>query len=412
MESFVRKGFSLIEMAFVLIIVSIILGMGTGLYITFIKWNKKKTTSETLRKISDNLIGYLSSEVNGFDISSIPKVKDAYLQKVIFIGSDKLSKNFLSSHNATICDIKNSELSFKDENTNSTINNVAFVLFSKGEDYQSDTYCNSVKVENDTFCTGTVKSDSSKDLYNVVTLDEVKNFLGCLGNPIKIFPQYLPTGVVGESYSASITASGGIKPYKWCYSGKLPDGISINPKSLCPSYQQANEVSLSGTPNSAGDSKFTVCVKDSNSPEPYSKCMEFAITINLSSGNGTSGGGPSNCTEYSLDFSTVNLGKEWIWLWPLRHTYNGRQEVKEYIDLIPSGRSSHYTFPSNSNQELEGNDIVMVEFMWHGKVSHYIPIEGNMADLDNNGDCLVDIRCTVPPDYDGSDVSVVTCTTE
>ena len=151
MGSFARKGFSLIEMAFVLIIVSIILGMGTGLYITFIKWNKKKTTSETLRKISDNLIGYLSSEVNGFDSSSIPKVKDAYLQKVIFIGSDKLSKNFLSSHNATICDIKNSELSFKDENTNSTINNVAFVLFSKGEDFQSDTYCNSVKVENDTF---------------------------------------------------------------------------------------------------------------------------------------------------------------------------------------------------------------------------------------------------------------------
>ena len=406
-----KKGFTLIEAAMVLVIIGFLLGMGIGLYVTFVKWNKRRTTQDLIQKTADNLIGYaVSNGGTGFDLSQLPSSKDAYLQPLMFVISDKLSKSYLSSKSATICDVKNSGLSFKDENSNSTINNVAFVVFSRGEDYRSDTYCNSNKVNSNVFCSGTVKSDSTKDIYKVVTLDKLKQYLSCLRNPLKISPGQLPLGFAGKNYSATLTATGGIKLYKWCYSGSLPGGISINPSSVCPSYQQASEVKLSGTPSSAGNSKITVCVQDSNSPEPYSKCKEYAITINLLSGNGTSEGvGTSNCTQYNLVFSTVNMGKEWIWVY-LNYTYNRGIGDESYDDLIPDGRSSHYQFTSTSEKKLTKIDLIRVHFSWSSKV--YSPITGNAAELDKNGDCLLDIRCIVPPDYDGSDVSVVKCTSK
>ena len=389
-----KKGFSLIEMAFVLIIVSIILGMGTGLYVTFVKWNKKKTTSETLKKLSTNVIGCLSSNDEGFDTFPVTGTKDAYLQNVVFIGSEKLKKDFLSSHNATVCDVKNSELSFKDEYANSTINNVAFVLFSKGEDYQSDTYCNSTKVENNTFCSGVVKGNSSKDLYAVVTLDEVKNHIGCLDNPIRFFPLYLPVGVVGESYSASITASGGIKPYNWCYSGKLPNGISISPNSVCPSYQQADEINLSGTPNSAGNSKITVCVKDSNSPEPYSRCMEFAITVNLLSGNGTgNSSNMSNCTNFKLHVFAENKSITSVkYHYSFMSLHNGISIIS-----ISGHLGAGDTFSRIENLVYPDDSISF-------KVDNK-GFSGEAKQLDPNGDCDIEMRCIVPEDYPSSEVS-------
>ena len=67
----------------------------------------------------------------------------------------------------------------------------------------------------------------------------------------------LPGGSVGTSYSATVSATGGVTPYTWSItSGSLPAGLAIN----------ASSGTISGTPTATGTSHFTVSVKDSESP--------------------------------------------------------------------------------------------------------------------------------------------------
>ena len=65
----------------------------------------------------------------------------------------------------------------------------------------------------------------------------------------------LPAGVVGTSYTATLTASGGTPPYTWTIlNGSLPAGLTLNPSTGV----------ISGTPSTAGIFGFTVMVTDSN----------------------------------------------------------------------------------------------------------------------------------------------------
>jgi len=68
----------------------------------------------------------------------------------------------------------------------------------------------------------------------------------------------LPGGVEGHPYSQALQVSGGVAPYTWSIAtGKLPDGLTLNP----------NTGVISGTPTNAavGTSTFTVRVADSQS---------------------------------------------------------------------------------------------------------------------------------------------------
>ncbi len=67
----------------------------------------------------------------------------------------------------------------------------------------------------------------------------------------------LAGGSVGESYSAPLAAVNGTTPYTWSLaSGSLPDGLSLD----------MTTGTISGTPQAAGTSTFTVQATDSSSP--------------------------------------------------------------------------------------------------------------------------------------------------
>ena len=38
----------------------------------------------------------------------------------------------------------------------------------------------------------------------------------------------MPESFVGVAYSTQLFASGGVEPYKWSATGKLPDGLSLS----------------------------------------------------------------------------------------------------------------------------------------------------------------------------------------
>jgi len=73
--------------------------------------------------------------------------------------------------------------------------------------------------------------------------------------PPTITTSSLPNGIVGTSYSATVTASGGTTPYSWSVtSGALPAGMTLT----------ASTGAISGTPTTAGTSSITLQVKDAN----------------------------------------------------------------------------------------------------------------------------------------------------
>ncbi len=77
----------------------------------------------------------------------------------------------------------------------------------------------------------------------------------------------LAGGVVGVSYSQSISASGGTTPYTWSVTaGSLPPGLSLD----------ASSGSITGTPSSANTFSFTVQVKAANGA---TASKAFTLTI-------------------------------------------------------------------------------------------------------------------------------------
>jgi hypothetical protein len=86
--------------------------------------------------------------------------------------------------------------------------------------------------------------------------------------PLSITTFGLPGGSVGNSYNASVTATGGTAPYTFTtISGSLPTGLSLTKGGL-----------ISGKPSTVGTSSFTVQVKDSSSPAQI-VTASFSIAI-------------------------------------------------------------------------------------------------------------------------------------
>lgn len=74
---------------------------------------------------------------------------------------------------------------------------------------------------------------------------------GCA--PITLAPSSLPLATVGQAFSASLTASGGVAPYTYSLSaGALPAGLTLSAGGL-----------IAGSPEAAGTFSFTVTAIDS-----------------------------------------------------------------------------------------------------------------------------------------------------
>ena len=82
----------------------------------------------------------------------------------------------------------------------------------------------------------------------------------------------LPTGSVNTLYSTTLTATGGLAPYTWSYTG-LPSWLAATPSTTLSS-------TLTGTPSAAGPLSFTVKLADSSVP-PQTQSWNLSSTIYL-----------------------------------------------------------------------------------------------------------------------------------
>jgi hypothetical protein len=101
--------------------------------------------------------------------------------------------------------------------------------------------------------------------------------------PLSVTTSSLPNGQVGNVYSTTLAASGGITPYSWTLtSGMLPSGLSL-----------ASNGAITGTPTaSASNVALTFKVTDSANPaQSASTNLTLTIAAAASSGGGGGGGG-------------------------------------------------------------------------------------------------------------------------
>ncbi|MEO6804640.1 MAG: Ig domain-containing protein [Edaphobacter sp.] len=89
----------------------------------------------------------------------------------------------------------------------------------------------------------------------------------------------LPSGIVGTSYSSSVSASGGTPAYTYSISGTLPGGLTL----------AATTGVISGTPTATGTFNFTATVTDNSNPV-QTKSVATSIVVapaSLPTGPGT-----------------------------------------------------------------------------------------------------------------------------
>jgi len=91
--------------------------------------------------------------------------------------------------------------------------------------------------------------------------------------PLDITTTSLAGGVVGNGYSQTLAATGGIAPYSWSVTGgSLPAGLSLSSGG-----------SITGTPTTSGTASFTVrCADSQGSPATDTQALSIAV---LGAGN-------------------------------------------------------------------------------------------------------------------------------
>jgi beta-glucanase (GH16 family) len=132
------------------------------------------------------------------------------------------------------------------------------------------------------------------------------------GFSIRVFPpalsitsgSQLPNGSVGAAYNTTLTATGGVTPYRWqVSSGALPSGLSLNQTTGA----------ITGTPATATTSNVTISVTDANSSSTSSAFSlrvapaPLAITTASPLPNGTVG------TAYSTTLNATGGTTPYRW---------------------------------------------------------------------------------------------------
>lgn len=313
-----HRGFTLIELAIVLVIIGMLVSLGTsmvGPLTTFVKVRETKDQQDaTLQSVTS----WASSHNSIPDQTGFPTVvqspKDAWDHDFIYLFDADLAT--ATPTKDTICGRRSTPIILTTTTPLATINNVAFVVLS-GADSQTlrtslagtlnGAPLNGIVTASGA-ATGTLTvTGPNGDLVRWVTLDELRSKAGCQGAPLKIVNNELPFGAVATPYSVTIVADGGVPfasppTYKWCVNN-LPAGFSQTggvQSANCLTLAEAGwggassglTISFAGGAVATGAYPITVVARDyadalttsaaCSSADPGDNCAQklFVLTVN------------------------------------------------------------------------------------------------------------------------------------
>jgi prepilin-type N-terminal cleavage/methylation domain-containing protein len=317
-----RRGFTLIEIAIVLVIIGLLVGMGANMIGPLTQRAKLHETKDVINAAAESIISYGASNNALPDISTfssvVRKSTDVWKKPLYYILDDNLTDNTIGG----ICGRKSTNLSLNicpDAGCSSptdTVNNVAFIVLSSGgnvnnqtEGTQSVTSSTTINTYDqgivlDDYNTDINRPEAYDDIMKWISMDELRIKAGCIGAPLRIVNNELPYGFQGSAYNAAIFADGGVPytigggEYRWCREESASTGLTFTPSTLSSDclnlteslWIQADQMVISGSPSSAGSFSLSVFVRDDNDGSGSNDNVvrrTMVLTLNPdSSGNG------------------------------------------------------------------------------------------------------------------------------
>lgn len=325
------QGFTLVEMALVLVVIGIVIGIGAGMIGPLTNLSKTRETKELLGATVESVNSWAASnnrlpDIGGgiTDFRNTAKTPlDAWGRNLIYLYDSAFATAPFSKD--TICGRKTTQITVQTIDPAATISNVAFVVISQGGDPQIA--APSIFTTFDTAVTGPAVTASTTlaaprtifvnagtdDIIRWVTLDELRSKVGCQGAQLRIVNNELPPATVASAYpNITLSIDGGAtaaSTYRWCIESiaatPLPTGLTfttttpalpirVTPANSCASLPEASWgvvtaspylLTISGTPaaNMQGAYSFTLYVRDNNDTTGSNDNITskaFVLTVN------------------------------------------------------------------------------------------------------------------------------------
>ena len=319
-----HKGFTLVEMAIVLVIVGLLVGLGSSMIGPLTNMAKSRETREIIDSDIASITSFAASNNRLPNATEFPtavkRATDGWTHNLIYLYDNNLYS--ATPTKDTLCGRKTAAITITDNSVN--ISNVAFAVISKGEDAITQTTLNGTLngaaingvITGSGTATGTITLDATaSDIIRWVTLDELRSKIGCQGAQLKILNNELPPATVAALYpnatagaTLAIATDGGATPgiFRWCVQAPsavpLPAGLGFNPllagairvaPNTCNAANPLAEASwilsptltISGTPaaGSQGAYNFTLFVRDNNDAAAGNDNIAskaFVLTVN------------------------------------------------------------------------------------------------------------------------------------
>lgn len=309
-----NEGFTLVELAIVLVIVGIIVGMGAGLLGPLIKRAKYHDSKDIVNSAVESVVSYGALRnklpVTGDFTSIITKPNDAWKKSLYYVVDNNLTDTALGG----ICGRKTTNLTITIcpdltcASPTNTINNVAFIVLSGGGNYNNQTAdteafssAETIKVFETDYVVDNYPGDMNRseaydDIVDWVGINELRTKVNCTGTALKIINNELPYTFEDSTYSVSIFADGGVPfssggDYRWCRQETASSGLFFAPSTLsnnCKTlieddWSQGDDLVISGSPTITGTYHFTFYVRDNNDSSGTDDNIaekSLAITVN------------------------------------------------------------------------------------------------------------------------------------
>ncbi|MDI1472825.1 prepilin-type N-terminal cleavage/methylation domain-containing protein [Thermodesulfovibrio sp. 1176] len=239
-----NQGLTLVEVAIVLVILGLLIGLGASLIGPLTKRAKITETKDTLNAAVESVIGFGVKNnripTNEEFPQAVRNSNDAWTKPLIYFFDPTLTAT-PNNPAEGICGRKTTNLIVcTDADCRSQIQDVAFIVVSGGPNYNVQTGslttspCPSGKTCYKVYpqdypnvddyppdLPEGARAEEYDDIVKWITLDELRIKVGCQGAQLKILNNELPYGYVGSTYNATIYAEGGVPftsggKYKWC----------------------------------------------------------------------------------------------------------------------------------------------------------------------------------------------------
>lgn len=330
------KGFTLIEVAIVLVIVGILVGLGAGLLGPLTKRAKYNESKDMVNSAVESVISYGASRnklpITADFTSAITNPNDAWTKPLYYVVDSNLTSTALGG----ICGNKTTNITITIcpdltcASPTDTISDVAFIVLSGDGNYNNQTAgtqaiaaATTIKVFEVDYVVDNYAGDMNEsvaydDIVDWVGINELRGKVNCTSTALKIINSELPFTYEGNIYNASIFADGGVPfsaggDYRWCRQESASSGLTFSPATLSAdclmlaeaSWTQGNDLVISGGASPYGTYNYTFFVRDDNDSTGTDDNIaqrSLVLTVNPSAAST-----PAPCTNYRVK---NNIGRK------------------------------------------------------------------------------------------------------